>query len=419
MTDTNLVTLNTPENPLGALLKQGAQNLLMKAVEAELQALLTQYSDDQIDGKNRVVRNGHLPERTIQTGLGDVKVQIPKVRDRKGEGVKFNSQLVPPYLKRTKNIEELVPWLYLRGISTGDMQPALEALLGKEAKGLSANTVCRLKQQWEQDYDLWRKRDLSKRRYVYFWVDGIYSRVRMDDRLCLLVIVASDETGRKELLAVSDGYRESEVSWTEVLLQLQEQGIAHPPKLAVGDGALGFWNALAKFWPETKAQRCWFHKTGNVLNKVPKAIQPKVKEALRDIWMGETREAAETAMKAFKKRFDAKYPKATECLLKDQEKLLAFYDFPAEQWQHIRTTNPVESVFATVRLRTDKIKHCGSRKTTLTMVFKLAQAAENKWQRLRGYRLLADVIVGIPFKDGVRQKQSSQQVAVEAPIHQF
>lgn len=391
----------------------------MKAVEAELQELLSQYSDDQEDGKARVVRNGYLPERTIQTGLGDIAVKIPKVRDRKGEGVRFNSQLVPPYLKRAKNIEEFIPWLYLRGISTGDMQHTLEVLLGEGVKGLSANTVSRLKQQWEQDYNLWRQRDLSKRRYVYLWVDGIYSQVRMDEKLCLLVVVASDDTGRKELLAVSDGYRESEASWTELLQQLQAQGLTLPPKLAIGDGALGFWKALTQCWPQTKQQRCWFHKTGNVLNKVPKSIQPKVKEALRDVWMAESRETAEKAVKSFTKCFQAKYPKATECLLKDEERLLAFYDFPAEHWQHIRTTNPIESVFATVRLRTHKVKHCGSRKTTLAMVFKLAEAAQKKWQRLRGYKLLAEVFEGVKFKDGIRVSTNNQQITEETLIHQI
>jgi transposase-like protein len=410
MSDSKTIQLNKPvEDPLHEVLQRGAKELLAKAIEAELNALLTQYSELEVDGKKAVVRNGHLPARTIQTGLGDIPVKVPKVRDRSGQGIKFNSALVPPYLKRTKAIEEFVPWLYLRGISTGQMQPALESLLGEEAKGLSANTVSRLKQQWEQDYDTWRQRDLSKRRYVYIWADGIYSNVRMDDKLCLLVIIGSDDTGRKEVLAVIDGYRESEASWLEVLSLLESQGLTLPPKLAVGDGALGFWKALAKKWPETATQRCWVHKTANVLNKVPKAVQPKVKEALHDIWQAETRDGAYKAFDNTLQRFEAKYARAMECLKKDKASMLAFYDFPAEHWQHIRTTNPIESVFASVRLRTTKSKSCGSRKTTLAMTYKLMTTAQNTWRRLRGFRLLADVVQGIQFKDGERVEQDQQQ----------
>ena len=410
MSDSKTIQLNKPvEDPLHEVLQRGAKELLAKAIEAELNALLTQYSELEVDGKKAVVRNGHLPARTIQTDLGDIPVKVPKVRDRSGCGIKFNSALVPPYLKRTKAIEEFVPWLYLRGISTGQMQPALESLLGEEAKGLSANTVSRLKQQWEQDYDTWRQRDLSKRRYVYIWADGIDSNVRMDDKLCLLVIIGSDDTGRKEVLAVIDGYRESEASWLEVLSLLESQGLTLPPKLAVGDGALGFWKALAKKWPETATQRCWVHKTANVLNKVPKAVQPKVKEALHDIWQAETRDGAYKAFDNTLQRFEAKYARAMECLKKDKASMLAFYDFPAEHWQHIRTTNPIESVFASVRLRTTKSKSCGSRKTTLAMTYKLMTTAQNTWRRLRGFRLLADVVQGIQFKDGERVEQDQQQ----------
>lgn len=410
MSDSKIIQLNKPvEDPLHEVLQRGAKELLAKAVEAELNTLLTQYASLEINGKKAVVRNGHLPERTIQTGLGDIPVKVPKVRDRSGQGIKFNSALVPPYLKRTKAIEEFIPWLYLRGISTGQMQPALESLLGEDAKGLSANTVSRLKQQWEQDYDVWRQRDLSKHRYVYIWADGIYSNVRMDDKLCLLVIIGSDETGRKEVLAVIDGYRESEASWFEVLSQLESQGLTLPPKLAVGDGALGFWKALAKKWPETATQRCWVHKTANVLNKVPKAVQPKMKEALHDIWQAETRDAAYKAFDNTVKRFESKYSRAIECLNKDKASMLAFYDFPAEHWQHIRTTNPIESVFASVRLRTTKSKSCGSRKTTLAMTYKLITTAQDKWRRLRGFRLLADVVQGIQFKDGERVERDQQQ----------
>jgi transposase-like protein len=385
--------------------------LLAAAIEVEVSGLIEDYIELAVAGKQAVVRNGYLPARTIQTGLGDIPVKVPKVRDRSGQGIKFNSQLVPPYLKRTRNLEEFIPWLYLKGISTGDMQPALEALLGEGATGLSANTVSRLKQGWEQDYDQWRKRDLSKRRFVYIWADGIYCNVRMDDRLCLLVIVGSDDTGRKEVLAVVDGYRESEASWTEVLEQLESQGLRIPPELAVGDGALGFWKALTKKWPTTRQQRCWVHKTANVLNKVPKAMQPKIKEALHDIWMADTRKNAHKAFDSCIKRFEDKYSGAMKCLGKDKDSMLAFYDFPAVHWQHIRTSNPIESIFATVRLRTTRTKNCGSRKTTLAMAWKLMTTAQNNWRRLRGYRLLADVIRGIEFKDGERVELDQLQGA--------
>ena len=410
--------MDTPENPLQELLKKGAQQLLAQAIEAELAILLEKYENETINGLKRVVRNGYQPERNIQTGLGDIEVKVPKVRDRKNEGVKFNSSLVPPYLKRTKNIEELIPWLYLRGISTGDMQPALVSLLGDDAKGLSANTVSRFKSSWEEEYKQWSTRPLDKRRYVYIWADGIYSKVRMDDKLCLLVIMGVDDTGRKELLAVVDGVRESEMSWTEVLNQLQSQGLTLPPKLAIGDGALGFWNAITKVWPTTQHQRCWVHKTANILNKVPKSLQPKIKSRLQDIWMAEDRKSAYKAYDLFVKDYSAKYKKATECLIKDKEEMLAFYDFPAEHWVHIRTSNPIESTFATVRLRTHKVKSCGSRTTTLMMVFKLAQSAEKSWYRLKGFKLLADVITGVKFKDGIRVTQDQTEEAKKL-IHQI
>ena len=269
----------------------------------------------------------------------------------------------------------------------------------------------RLKQDWEQDYRDWNQRDLSKKRYVYIWADGVYSNVRLDDRLCLLVIIGSDETGRKELLALSDGYRESAASWEEVLTDLKQRGLKIAPKLAIGDGALGFWKAVAKLWPETDQQRCWVHKTANVLEKLPKAMQPKVKEALHNIWQAETREQAYEAFDHCIERFSPKYPKAMECLAKDKASMLAFYDYPAENWQHIRTTNPIESVFATVRLRTTKTKNCGSRATTLAMAFKLMETAQKKWFRLRGYKLLADVINGIKFVNGIKQTGDQKQAA--------
>lgn len=414
MTDSNVITLNKPEqnDPLQELLREGARKMLASAIEAEVATFIEQYSSLKTEtGKAAVVRNGHLPERSIQTGLGDIAVKVPKVRDRSGAGIKFNSNLVPPYLKRTKNIEEFLPWLYLRGISTGDFSESLKHLLGNDAPGLSATTISRLKQDWEQNYKDWNKRDLSKKRYVYVWADGVYSNVRMDDRLCLLVIIGSDERGNKELLALSDGYRESAASWEEVLMDLTQRGLQTPPKLAVGDGALGFWKAVGKVWPATDQQRCWVHKTANVLEKLPKAIQPKVKEALHNIWQAETREEAYRAFDNCIERFSPKYPRAMDCLSKDKSSMLAFYDYPAENWQHIRTTNPIESVFATVRLRTNKTKNCGSRATTLAMAFKLMETAQKKWQRLRGYKHLADVITGVKFINGIKQTGDQKQDA--------
>lgn len=409
MKDNNIVALHTPaQDALSEILKTGAQKLLAQAVEAELELLLADYKPLVTEsGRQGVVRNGYLPERTIQTGLGDIEVKVPKVRDRTKQGIKFNSKLVPPYLKRAQAIEELLPWLYLKGISTGDFQDALKSLLGVDAKGLSSNTISRLKQCWEDDYNQWRKRDLSSRRFVYIWADGVYCNVRQDDKLCLLVIMGSDSTGRKEILGLTDGYRETEASWQELLSQLDDQGLQSAPEIAVGDGALGFWKAITKHWPQTKQQRCWVHKTANVLNKVPKSIQPKVKENLHDIWMSDSKENAEKAFDSCIRKYEAKYPKAMECLKKDRDRMLTFYDFPAEHWGHIRTSNPIESVFATVRLRTTRTKNCGSRITTLAMAFKLMLTAQKRWHRLRGYQLLADVINGVQFKDGIKIEQDA------------
>lgn len=407
MGDFTLKTVVTPDealkDPLTELLRAGARDLIAQAVEVELAALLSKHADNLLsDGRQAVVRNGYLPERTIQTGLGDVEVRVPKVRDRSNMGIKFNSNLLPPYLKRSNSIEEMLPWLYLKGLSTGDYGEALSSLLGEQAKGLSANTISRLKTQWIEEHTEWRKRDLSNKRYVYFWADGIYSHVRMDDRLCLLVIIGVTEHGNKELVAVEDGFRESTASWTEVLTGLRERGLTFSPKLAVGDGALGFWGALSKIYPTCRHQRCWVHKTANVLNKLPKSIQPKVKEALHDIWMAESQDKAKAAFDSAITRFGAKYPQAMSCLEKDREELLAFYDFPAEHWIHIRTTNPIESTFATVRLRTKKTRNCGSRDTTLAMVYKLMESAQNRWKKIKGFSLLTLVVNNVEFKDGVQ-----------------
>ena len=416
MKDFTLKAMTTPDvsqaDALTELLRHGAKDLIAQAVEAELQALLSQYEGLRLpNGQKAVVRNGYLPERTLQTGIGSVEIEVPKVRDRSGQGIKFNSTLLPPYLKRTKSMEELIPWLYLKGISTGDFQEALVALVGAHAKGLSANTISRLKEGWSQEYRAWTERDLSDKRYVYFWADGIYSNVRMDDRLCLLVIVGVTEHGYKELVAVEDGFRESSDSWGEVLIKLKQKGLKISPKLSVGDGALGFWNALSKIYPECRHQRCWVHKMANVLNKVPKSIQPKIKLALQAIWMAETKKKAEKAFDNAIECFGAKYPKAMECLQKDREELLAFYDFPAEHWVHIRTTNPIESTFATVRLRAKRARNCGSRETTLTMVYKLMECAQKKWRKIRGFNLLNLVVNNVQFKDGEMVKEQSDREA--------
>ena len=400
-------------DPLTELLRNGARDLISQAVEAELSAMLSDYRDLRlIDGRQAVVRNGYLPERTIQTGIGDVTVKVPKVRDRSGSGIHFQSHLLPPYLRRTKSIEELIPWLYLKGLSTGDYSEALSSLLGEQAKGLSANTVSRLKSQWLNEHQAWQRQDLSQKRYVYWWADGIYSQVRMDDRLCLLVIIGVNEHGHKELVAVSDGFRESSASWEELLTSLRQRGLSQSPKLATGDGALGFWNAMSKVYPDARHQRCWVHKTANVLNKLPKSVQPKVKSALHDIWMASTHKEANKAFDNTLERFTSKYPKAMECLSKDREELLAFYNFPAEHWLHIRTTNPIESVFATVRLRTKKSRNCGSRDSTLAMVFKLMESAQKRWIKIRGFNLLTLVVNNVTFEDGVQVvKQSDRNIA--------
>ena len=380
MTQSTLRALSQPEeqvtDPLTELLRSGARELIAQAVEAELQVLLEQHAEHRLpDGRKAVVRNGYLPERTVQTGIGNVEIKVPKVRDRSGSGVRFNSALLPPYLKRARSVEELLPWLYLKGVSTGDYQDALAALLGDQAKGLSANTVSRLKARWLKEHEDWRRRDLGQKRYVYWWADGVYSNVRLDDRLCLLVIIGVTEHGHKELVAVEDGHRESEASWRELLTGLRERGLDNAPKLAVGDGALGFWKALSKVFPDTRHQRCWVHKTANVLDKLPKSVQPKVKSDLHEIYLAETRDGAHKAFDSTLRRFRDKYPKAMENLEKDRDELLAFYDFPAAHWIHLRTTNPIESTFATVRLRTKRSRSCGNRDTTLSMVFKLLQSA--------------------------------------------
>ena len=391
-------------------LRQGAYQMLVKAVECEVSDFIDRHKqllDEK--GQRLVVKNGYHPEREILTGLGPILVRQPRIDDRKirenpDEPV-FSSGIIPKYLRRVASIDNLIPILYLKGISTGDFPSALAALLGENARGISASTVVRLKEQWEKDYAGWAKRDLSDKRYVYFWVDGIHFNVRLEgERSCILVIIGADEKGNKELVAVRDGIRESELSWKEVLLDLKTRGLPYAPKLAIGDGALGFWAALPEVFPETREQRCWVHKMANILDKVPKSVQPGMKGAIYEMFMAPTREKAMEAYERFIELYDDKYPKAVECLVKDKEQLFTFYDFPAKHWIHIRSTNPIESTFATVRHRTRRTKGCGSRIATLTMTFKLVLEAQKTWKKIKGYRLLEHVINGVPFIDGIMQK---------------
>jgi transposase-like protein len=351
------------------------------------------------------VRNGHLPERTVLTGAGPLKVRQPRLRARAGKDapdrVQFTSAILPPYLRRSSAMDALIPWLYLKGISAADMSEALQPLIG--ANNVSAAVVLKLKEEWERDRQAWKRRDLSQEEYVYLWADGVYFTIRLDndDRQCILVLIGATKDGRKELLAVQDGYRESEQSWHELLSDLKKQGLVIPPKLAVGDGAMGFWAALRKVFPTTREQRCWMHKSGNVLDKLPKAVQPRAKDDLHQIWMAETRSAANAAFDLCLEKYSAKYPKATDCLAKDREELLAFYDFPAEHWKHLRTSNPIESTFATVRLRHRRTKGSGSRDACLAMVFKLVQHAQRHWRKLDGHQLIPEVLGGRRFIDGI------------------
>ena len=386
------------------LIRTGAQQLLAQALKAEVADLLASYVDQRDEqGHARVVLSGHHPKRDIQTGIGPVTVQVPKVRSRQGTPVTFHSALVPPYVRKTASLEAAIPWLYLKGLSTGEMQPALEALVGPEAKGLSASTVARLKQVWREEYAIWRQRRLDADQWVYIWVDGIYSGLRAEQqRLCALVVIGMNVHGEKHLLAMEDGIRESTQSWREVLLHLKTRGLT-APALAIGDGALGFWAALEEIFPGTRHQRCWCHKTQNVLNALPKSAQPKAKQALQAIWRSETKGLAEQAFDEFLDTYELKYPKATACLQKDREELLMFYAFPAAHWPSLRTTNPIESTFGTIRHRTARTKGCLTRDGMLHMMFKLGQCAEKTWRRLRGFKELPKVIAGIPFTDGIEQ----------------
>lgn len=408
----NIVSIGS-RDVLNEILQKGAQQMLASAIENEVADYLEGHADQRDEnGRRLVVRNGYLPAREIQTGIGQVAVRQPRVNDKRvdeqGQHQRFTSQILPPYLRRTKSLDELLPWLYLRGISTGDFTEALEALLGPQAKGLSASNIVRLKESWQQEWKSWSQRSLEGKRYVYVWADGIHFNIRLEDpgnnKQCILVLMGATEDGRKELIAISDGYRESTQSWRELLLEAKQRGLTVDPKVATGDGALGFWAALRELYPATREQRCWVHKTANVLNKLPKSIQARAKSMLQEIWMAETRQQANEAFDLFIESFEAKYPKAVACLVKDRDVLLTFYDFPAEHWVHLRTTNPIESTFATVRLRTARTKGCGSRMACLTMVFKLARCAETHWRRLNGAALLPQVIQGVTFVDGLKKE---------------
>jgi putative transposase len=407
----NVIPLIQPgsfDDQLTAVLRDGAKVLLAKAVEAEVADFLAKHAAlTTDDGRQRIVRHGHLPEREVMTGIGPIAVSQPRVRDRAAKAddpnrIRFAPSILPPYLRRSKSIEMLLPILYLKGISTGDFSEALAALLGQDAAGLSASAIGRLKDGWQDDHATWAKRDLSSKRYVYIWADGIHLQARMEDeKQCILVLIGATPEGKKELVGFADGARESAHDWRALLLDLKRRGLDARPELAIADGALGFWKACAEVWPKTAEQRCWVHKTANVLNKLPKSQQPKAKRELQEIWMAETKAAAASAFDAFIESHATKYEKAAACLKKDRDTLLAFYDFPAEHWKHLRTTNPIESTFATVRHRTIRSKGCLSNKTALAMVFKLVEGAQKHWRRLDGHALLPKLILGVKFANGL------------------
>lgn len=386
---------------LDLLLREGARRMLQQAIEQEVADYIEgheNFVDDK--GHRLVVRNGRMPSRDLITGVGPVTIQRPRVNDRR-PGHKFTSSILPPFMRRSPSISSLLPVLYLKGISTGDFSDALESILGKDAAGVSATTIVRLKQTWEVEYKDWSKRDLSSKRYVYWWADGIHFNVRLeDDRTCILVLMGTREDGRKELIGLVDGYRESKISWLDLLRDLKQRGLSEIPKLAVGDGALGFWAALQEEFPTVKEQRCWVHKTANILDKMPKNIQGRAKEKIHEMYLSATRKEALKAYDQFLELYAKKYPGACDCLKKDKDVLFAFYDFPAEHWIHIRTTNPIESSFATVRHRTKRTKGCGSRIATLTMVYKLAREAEKRWRRINGSKMILKIFEGVKFEDG-------------------
>ncbi len=398
----------SPRSILDELVREGARRMLQTALENEVGEYMEHHQAlVDAEGHRLVVRNGHLPERDLITGAGPLRIKQPRVRDERG-GKKFTSKILPPFMRRAPSVDTLIPVLYLKGVSTGSFGEALSAILGPNAAGLSPTNIVRLKEGWKKDYNDWAKRDLTGKKYVYMWADGIYFNVRLDkDRPCMLVLMGALEDGKKELVAVHDGHRESKASWLTVLQGLKRQGLAADPKLAIGDGALGFWAAMEEAFPAAREQRCWVHKTANILDKMPKSVQPDAKELIHEMYLSPTRKDAKKAFAAFVQQYKAKYPKAVECLTKDEDVLFTFYDFPAEHWPHLRTTNPIESTFSTVRHRTRQTKGCGSRQATLTMVFKLAMEAEKRWRRLNGHQLIAKVIEGVKFVDGELKKAAA------------
>jgi len=418
--DTDIIALRQPESvddPLTEIARDGARRMLAAALRAEADAFVAQHVEEVLpDGRQRLVRHGYGPERSIQTGIGALDVRRPKVRDRatgqEEDKIRFTSAILPKWARRSRSLDALLPVLYLRGISTGDFQEALAAILGKDAPNLSPSVVSRLTGEWQQEYDRWQRRDLSARRYVYIWADGVYLQARMEPQAeCILVILGATPEGKKEVVGFQVGVRESAQSWRELLIDIKARGLAVPPEVAVGDGAMGFWKALDEVFPGTRHQRCWVHKIANVLNKFPKSMQPTVKGDLREIWQADTRVAAKTAMDTFSAKYGAKYERAVTCLTKDKEALLTFYDFPGYHWDHLRTGNPVESVFATVRHRTVRTKGALSQKTAKLMVFKLVQAAAKTWRRLKGANQLPLVIEGVTFTDGVAEKDTANRAA--------
>src|SRR3954452_22881336 len=407
---------DTIDDPLTVILRSGARRLLAQPIEAEADAFLVEMKALRLpDGRERVVRHGHGPERLIQTGIGPVAVEAVKLRDRgageaAAERIRFSSAILPRWARRTRSLDALLPILYLRGVSMGDFQEALAALLGKEAPNLSPPVIARLRNEWEADYEHWQRRDLSARRYVYVWADCAYLQARMEPQAeCMLVLIGATPECKKELLGFQVGVRESAQSWHELLIDLKARGLRIAPELV--DGALGFWKALDEVFPGTRHQRCWFHKIGNVLNKVAKSIQPAVKQDLREIWLAPDLKAAETALDTFEKKYGAKYSGAVECLTKDRHLLLAFYNFPADHWDHVLTTNPIESVFATVRHRTVRVKGALSQNTAKLMVFKLITAAARTWRKLKGENQLPKVIQGVKFRDGIEVSVPTSQSA--------
>src|SRR3954465_9229132 len=408
--DTTVIRFLHPDaidDPLTELAREGARRMLVQALIAEADAFVVLWKHLKLpDGPARVGRPGHGPHRAIQTRVGPVEVRRAKVRDRGEVGaeekIRFTSSILPKWARRTKSLDALLPVLYLRGVSTGDFQEALAALLGKAAPNLSPAVISRLTAQWQADYDAWQKRDLSARRYVYVWADGVYLQARMEQAAeCMLVLIGATPEGKKELVGFQTGVRESAQSWRELLLDIKQRGLEIAPDLAVGDGALGFWKGIEEVFPSTRHQRCWVHKTANVLNKVALSVQGNMKADLREIYGAPTRGAAAAPSDVFADKYGAKYDKAVACLTKDRETLLAFFDFPAEHWDHLRTSNPIESVFATVRHRTVRTKGALSAKTAKLMVFKLVNAAAKTWRRLKGENQLPKVGQGVKFQNGI------------------